>query len=159
MSDHSYSTALAWRGSTGEGYDHYSRQHEVVAAPADARLRLSADPAFRGDEQLLNPEQLLLAAASSCLLLSFLAVAARSRVTVVAYDDEATASMPQARRMRITRIEHRPHITVVGEVDDARVRRMLDVAHRECFIATTLHVETIIEPTVVRAADGEEQRS
>lgn len=157
MSDHRYVTALAWRGSTGVGYDDYSREHEVGAEPAAAQLRLSSDPAFRGDEALLNPEQLLLASASSCLLLSFLAVAARSRIDVVAYDDQATAFMPQGRRMRITRVEHRPRITVVGEVDDDRVRRMLDVAHRECFIANTLQVETSIEPTVVHAAEGEEQ--
>jgi organic hydroperoxide reductase OsmC/OhrA len=156
MSDHSYRTTLAWRGSTGQSYGIYSREHEVGASPADARLRLSADPAFRGDEALLNPEQLLLASASSCLLLSFLAVAARSRVDVVAYDDQATASMPAARRMRITRVEHRPRITVVGDVDDDKVRRMLDVAHRECFIANTLEVETVLEPTVVHARSGEQ---
>jgi organic hydroperoxide reductase OsmC/OhrA len=156
MNDHSYRTTLAWRGSTGEGYDAYSREHEVSAPPATARLRLSADPAFRGDEALLNPEQLLLASASSCLLLSFLAVAARSRVDVVAFDDEATASMPAARRMRITRVEHRPRITVVGDVEDDRVHRMLDIAHRECFIANTLQVETVIEPTVVHAQAGEQ---
>ena len=151
MSDHRYRTALTWRGSTGQGYDTYSREHEVGASPAAQQLRLSADPAFVGDESLLNPEQLLLAAASSCLLLSFLAVAARSRVDVVAYEDEAVALMPAARRMRITRIEHRPRITVAGDVADDRVRRMLDIAHRECFIATTLQVETGIEPTVVHA--------
>jgi organic hydroperoxide reductase OsmC/OhrA len=31
------------------------------------RLRLSADPHFRGDAALLNPEQLVVLAASSCL--------------------------------------------------------------------------------------------
>ena len=156
MGEHHYRTTLLWRGSTGRGYDAYSREHEVGAAPADARLRLSSDPAFRGDEALLNPEQLLLASASSCLLLSFLAVAARSRVNVVAYDDRASATMPEARPMRITHVEHRPRITVVGDVDDAKVRRMLDLAHRECFIANTLDVETTIEPIVVHAQAGEE---
>lgn len=155
MSEHRYSTTLVWRGSTGVGYDDYSREHEVGAEPAAAQLRLSSDPAFRGDEALLNPEQLLLAAASSCLLLSFLAVAARSRIDVVAYDDRAEAVMPQARRMRVTGVTHRPRVTVVGEVADDRVRRMLDVAHRECFIANTLEVETTIDPTVVHAAEGE----
>jgi organic hydroperoxide reductase OsmC/OhrA len=156
MSEHTYRTTLAWRGSTGQGYESYSREHEVGAAAAGAKLRLSSDPAFRGDDALLNPEQLLLASASSCLLLSFLAVAARSRVDVVAYDDRATAVMPQARHMRITRIEHRPRVTVVGDVSDDRVRRMLGIAHRECFIANTIEVETSIDPTVVHALAGEE---
>jgi organic hydroperoxide reductase OsmC/OhrA len=156
MSDHTYRTTLTWRGSTGVGYDAYSREHEVGAAPAALQLPISSDPAFRGDEALLNPEQLLLASASSCLLLSFLAVAARSRVDVVAYDDLARAVMPEARRMRITRIEHRPRITVVGDVADDRLQRMLRLAHEQCFIANTLQVETSIEPTVVHAQAGEE---
>ncbi len=151
MTDHAFATALVWRGSTGSGYDAYPREHEVRAEPATARLRLTAAPAFHGDAQLLNPEQLLLASASSCLLLSFLAVAARARIDVVAYDDRARAFMPEARRMRITRIEHRPTVTVSGEIATDRVRRLLDVAHRECFIANTLEVETSIEPTVVLA--------
>ena len=83
-------------------------------------------------------------------------MAARSRVDVVAYDDHATALMPQAKRMRITRIEHRPRITVVGDVGDDKVRRMLGIAHDQCFIANTLDVETEIEPTVVHAQAGEE---
>lgn len=93
---HRYRAAVSWRGSTSVGYEAYDRKHGGICPPADATLRLSADPAFRGDERLLNPEQLLLLAAASCQLLSFLAVAARARVTVIEYDDEASADMPEA---------------------------------------------------------------
>ena len=68
-------------------------------------LDLSSDPAFRGDATRLNPEQLVVAAASSCQLLSFLAVAARARLNVVSYTDAATAVMAASDRPRsITRI-------------------------------------------------------
>ena len=59
---------------------------------------MSADPAFRGDATRMNPEQLLVMAAASCQLLSFLAVAARARLDVVAYEDEAEAAMPEGDR-------------------------------------------------------------
>jgi organic hydroperoxide reductase OsmC/OhrA len=62
---HRYRTTAAWQGSTAAGYDGYDRGHEVRAAPAEAVLALSGDPAFRGDPRRLNPEQLLVAAASS----------------------------------------------------------------------------------------------
>src|SRR5688500_10520702 len=110
---HTYRTALAWAGSTAVGYEDYARGHRVTADPAPAALELSSDPAFRGDPALLNPEQLLLAAASSCQLLSFLAVAARARLDVVAYSDSAEAEMPEDDKpMRLTRIVLRPVITV-----------------------------------------------
>jgi organic hydroperoxide reductase OsmC/OhrA len=90
-------------------------------------------------------------AASSCQLLSFLAVAARARVDVVDYRDDAEGEMPEADQpMRITRITLRPRITVRGDVSEERIRHLVDVGHRECFIANSLNTEVLVEPEVVR---------
>ena len=86
MTVHQYSTALSWEGSTGAGYRAYGREHDVQIS--EEILTLSADAAFRGDASLPNPEQLLLAAASSCLLLSFLAVAARAHLALLCHGVE-----------------------------------------------------------------------
>ena len=122
---HTYTSRLSWQGSTGVGYDAYDRTHRIATPPADGELVLSSDPAFRGSPALTNPEQLLLAAASSCQLLSYLAMAARSRIDVLSYDDEADAVMPEdVRPVRITRITLRP-----------RARRLLHLQHgqrRDC---------------------------
>ena len=118
---------------------------------AETDLRLSSDPSFRGDPALVNPEQLVVLAASSCQLLSFLAVAARARVDVVDYRDDAEGEMPEADQpMRITRITLRPRITVRGDVSEERIRHLVDVGHRECFIANSLNTEVLVEPEVVR---------
>jgi organic hydroperoxide reductase OsmC/OhrA len=50
--------------------------------------------------------------------------------------------------MRITRIRLRPRITVRGDVDEARIRHLVDVAHRECFIANSLKTKVVVEPAV-----------
>jgi organic hydroperoxide reductase OsmC/OhrA len=149
---HRYRVACRWRGSTGPGYEAYDRAHEVEAVPAEAALALSSDQAFRGDATLLNPEQLLVMAAASCQLLSFLAVAARARVDVVDYADDAEGEMPEdVEPMRVTRITLRPRIGVRSDVTDDRIRHLVDVAHRECFIANSLTTEVVIEPEVVRS--------
>lgn len=153
---HRYAATCAWSGSTGVGYDAYDRSHEVAVPPAEAVLGLSSDPAFRGDPSRPNPEALLLAAASSCQLLAFLAVAARARVDVVDYRDEATAEMPEPATAAdgpawVERIALRPVITVRGDTSDERLRRLVDLAHRECFIANSLRSRMTIEPTFVRA--------
>ena len=102
---HRYTAAASWSGSTAGGYRAYDRAHRVTTPPAATELAVSADPSFKGDPALFNPEQLLLTAAVSCQLLSFLALAARAGVDVVRYDDDAEAFMPATRdRMRITRI-------------------------------------------------------
>lgn len=144
---HRYRVSAAWQGSTSVGYDAYDRSHDVRASPSGVDLSLSADPAFRGDPARLNPELLLVAAASSCQLLSFLAVAARARVDVVGYRDDAEGEMPEAERpVRITRIVLRPRITVRGQVDQARLAHLVEVAHHECFIANSVRSQIVIEP-------------
>ena len=149
---HTYRSQLSWEGSTGVGYDHYERAHRVVMPPADGDLKLSSDPSFRGDAALPNPEVLLLAAASSCQLLSFLAIAARSRIDVLSYSDEAEAVMPEDDPpRRITRIVLRPRIVVAEGSPIDRVERLVHKAHDECYIANTLDAEMELEPEIATA--------
>ena len=146
---HDYRCRVDWEGSTAEGYAGYSRAHRVSVPPAETGLELSSDPAFRGDPARLNPEQLLLVAASSCQLLSFLTVAARARIDVVAYSDEAEAEMPEDDKpVRITTITLRPRIVVAGDVAEDRILRYVQLAHEECFIANSLKSEITIEPRI-----------
>jgi organic hydroperoxide reductase OsmC/OhrA len=159
---HRYPVRCQWEGSTGVGYDAYDRSHTVSAgggadgsdgsegSASGLSLALSADPAFLGDPAKLNPEQLLVLAASSCQLLSFLAAAARARIDVIAYEDDAEGVMPEDDRpVRITRIALRPRITVRGDVAEERVRHLVEVGHRECFIANSLRSEVVVEPDIV----------
>ena len=165
---HRYRTTVTWAGTTGAGYDHYDRGHTAVTDPPTVALALSGDPAFGGDATRLDPEQLLVTAAASCQLLSFLAVAARARVDVVAYEDDVEAVMPDDDRpVRITRITLRPRITVAvaGRPDaeglarlDAKLRRLVEVAHRECFIANSLRADMLIEPAIT-VIDGTPERA
>ena len=146
--EHIYTATCAWSGSTAEGYEAYTRAHRATAPPATTSLDLTSDPAFRGDPTLVNPEQLLVLAASSCQLLSFLAVAARARIDVVDYGDEGIGVMPEEPKpLRITRIDLHPRITVRGEVPDERLRHLCEVAHNECFIANSLTTEIVVHPT------------
>jgi len=161
---HQYLTDVVWTGSTGVGYDAYERGHTGTARPAAAVVDLSSDPSFRGDPARLNPEQLLVLAASSCQLLSFLAIAARARVDVIAYTDHAVGEMPEGvARMSITRITLRPEVVIAVPAPspettpettpdttalEAKVHRLLHLAHEECYIASSLRTEILLEPTL-----------
>jgi organic hydroperoxide reductase OsmC/OhrA len=150
---HRYRTELAWHGSTGDGYAADDRTHRVDAPPGNVSLTMSADPAFRGDPELPNPEQLLLAAASSCQLLSFLALVAGEGIDVVSYEDRAEALMPvDDKPVRITGITLRPRV-VVATGDPDRVRALMERAHHDCFIANSVNAVITIEPEILHA-DG-----
>jgi organic hydroperoxide reductase OsmC/OhrA len=142
---HSYASALHWSGRT-DGYDSYSRQHDITMS--GTTIAASADTAFRGDGALPNPEQLVVAAASSCQLLSFLAVAALASVEVLEYHDDARGIMPEDQRpMRLTAIVLRPRIVVRGATVE-RVERLLHKAHQQCYIANSLTTDVSIEPVI-----------
>ena len=143
-----YHARCSWRGSTGVGWEAYGRAHEAEAPPAAAALTLTAAPEFGGDPTLLNPEQLLLLSAMSCQLLSFLAVAARARVDVLEYDDDGEALMPEEPKPpRITNITLRPRIVATGGTRE-RIEHLVEVAHRNCFIANSVNSEISVEPTI-----------
>jgi organic hydroperoxide reductase OsmC/OhrA len=150
---HRYRARCQWSGSTGDGddaYHAYDRTHLAAAPPSSENLTLSADQAFGGDPRLLNPEQLLILAAASCQLLSFLAVAARARVDVLDYVDLAEGVMPEADLpMRLTSIVLRPAIRVAGGYTVDRVEHLVEVAHRQCFIANSLRTPIEVIPTII----------
>jgi organic hydroperoxide reductase OsmC/OhrA len=146
---HRYQARCRWSGSTAVGYDAYSRAHQGSTPPAERSLELSSDPSFRGDPARMNPEQLVVLAASSCQLLSFLAVASRARLDVREYDDDASALMPeQDLPVRLTEIKLRPRIVLKRGPSEERVRHLVEVAHRECYIASSLKSDVTVEPQI-----------
>jgi organic hydroperoxide reductase OsmC/OhrA len=150
MLTHTYETHLTWQGSTADGYRVYPRNHVGVTVPPTQELALSADPAFRGSRELLNPEQLLVMAASSCQLLSFLAVAARHGVTVLGYTDNAQGWLDMTDKPeRVGRIRLAPVIEVGAGVEPEEVLRLSEEAHEECFIANSLTSTVELDVTVV----------
>lgn len=147
---HRYQATCRWEGSTADGYSAYDRAHVAHCPPSATQVRLSSDPAFGGDAALLNPEQLVVLAASSCQLLSFLAVAARAHVEVLRYEDDAEGIMPDGLEpMLLTRIVLRPRIVVGPQTSIEHVAKLVEVAHRECFIANSLRTEVVVEPLLV----------
>lgn len=146
---HTYHATVAWEGSTAGGYTAYARDHEGAAPPASEGFALSADPHFRGDGARANPEQLLVLAASSCQLLSFLHVAASAGLDVVDYTDDAEGVMPEdVRPQRLTRITLRPRVLVAAGSDVSRFDALVHEAHESCFIANSLTTEVVVEATV-----------
>jgi organic hydroperoxide reductase OsmC/OhrA len=151
-STHVYHARTHWTGDTGLGWDHYDRAHSASSPPAEPTLTVTTGES-KGDPAQLNPEQLLLMAASSCQLLWFLHVAAKARVDVLEYEDDAEAEMPEDNSpVRITKIVLRPRIVVRPGPTEERVTHLVELAHQECYIANSLNSKVVLEPRVeVRA--------
>jgi organic hydroperoxide reductase OsmC/OhrA len=155
MATHHYEARLRWTGSTGLGWEGYDRSHTALAPPAEQEIRLTTGEA-KGDPRILNPEQLVVIAASSCQLLWFLHLASKARIDVVEYEDDAGGLMPEDDEpVRITEITLRPRIVVAGDASEERVLKLVHTAHEHCYIANSLKSDVRLEPRIeVRARAG-----
>ena len=152
MRTHSYELTTVWTGDRGEGTRSprsYARDHEVRIDGKPALLA-SSDPAFGGDPGRHNPEELLVAALSTCHMLWFLDLCARSRVVVVGYEDRATGVMVEERDGggAFTEVLLRPRVTVA----DAGARDAAQAQHARaaelCFIARSVRFPVRHDATV-----------
>jgi len=150
MSEHR--TQVHWaRGQAPFTYETYDRTHRW-RFNGGRELDASAAPEFRGRADLPNPEEALVAALSSCHMLTFLALAARRRLVVDAYEDDAVGHMEKNAdgKLAITRVELRPRVTFSGEKQPTaeELGRLHEAAHRECFIANSVKTEVSVVPAV-----------
>jgi organic hydroperoxide reductase OsmC/OhrA len=142
-----YRARCAWSGSTGVGYEKYDRAHTASAPPARQELKLTSGEEGRGSPDDLNPEQLVVMAASSCQLLWFLHIAARARIDVLEYVDEAEGVMPpDAKPLHITEIILRPRVILRPGPSEDRLRHLTELAHHECYISNSLTSDVRVEP-------------
>lgn len=149
---HEYSSRLVWDGNTGNGtatYASYGRQYHVVVA-GKPDIAGSADPAFRGDADKLNPEDLFVASLSSCHMLSYLAACALKGVRVVAYEDDAkgTMTVDADGGGRFVEVVLYPKVTIADREQVALALSLHEVAHDQCFIANSCSIPIRHKPTV-----------
>jgi organic hydroperoxide reductase OsmC/OhrA len=152
---HRYTTRLAWEGNLGTGtseYTGYSRRFRV-SVDNKPDFSGSADPAFRGEPDRHNPEDLLVASLSSCHMLAYLALCARKRITVVGYTDLALGVMnvtPDGGG-RFESVTLHPHVTVTDAAMESTAMDLHERAHALCFIAGSCNFPVHNHPTVAVA--------
>ena len=148
MSEHR--ARIDWKRDTKDfSYETYSRSHTWsfeggVVVPA------SSAPEYLGDPTRVDPERALVAALSSCHMLTFLALAARRRLVVNAYRDEAVGFMEKNAegKLAVTRVVLRPAVEFEGPKPPsaAELEKLHHLAHEHCFIANSVRTEVTVEP-------------
>jgi organic hydroperoxide reductase OsmC/OhrA len=141
--------SLAWKRKTSDfAYDTYDRTHTVMFN-GGLTLEASAAPDYLGKEEYANPEELLAASLASCHMLTFLAIAAKSRYVVDTYEDEATAILGKNAEgsMAVVKIILKPKAVFSGEKqpDAAQLKGLHDKAGKNCFIETSIKSEVVVD--------------
>jgi organic hydroperoxide reductase OsmC/OhrA len=150
---HRYEARISWKRNGAKFSDNrYSRGHEwsfdggiTVAAsssPSVVKLPFSVAAA-------VDPEEALVAAASSCHMLTFLFIAAKQGFVVESYVDNAFGVMEKnaVGKLAITRITLRPEIEFAQDKRPSveELASLHHSAHEECFIANSIKSEIVVE--------------
>ncbi len=143
-----YQVAIDWERETeGFTYETYHRDHLWTSA-GGVKIPASAAPDYHGNAAHVNPEEALVAALSSCHMLTFLAVAARKQFIIDVYHDDAIGILEKNAegKLAITRVTLRPRITFSGEKKPTpeELKALHDQAHRGCFIANSVKTEVTV---------------
>jgi len=136
------SVQISWsRKEAGLMPDNFSSEHEVTFNES-FKIKSDAAPDWGGNANNTNPEQALAASLSSCHMMTFLALAAKTKWPVCDYQDHAVAYLGknQKGQMSVNRIDLNPIVTFDAgfEVNKESLDKMQDRAHRYCFIANSL---------------------
>jgi len=149
---HEYRATIRWTRQGARFTDlRYSRSHEW-AFDGGARVAASSSPKVVplpfSVPEAVDPEEALVASASSCHMLTFLYYAAKAGFVVDSYLDEPVGEMNKndAGKLAITRITLHPRISFSGDkrptTDD--LRTLHHQAHSDCYIANSVRCDIVV---------------
>jgi organic hydroperoxide reductase OsmC/OhrA len=153
---HRYQVQTVWTGNTGKGtanYRGYRRDHEIFGLSKQASILGSSDPVFRGDPTRYNPEELLVAALSSCHMLWVLHLCADAGITITHYSDEPLGLMTENPdgSAQFTEVTLRPMMKITDSRKISEAQALHHRAHEVCAIARSVNFSVLCTPTVVAA--------
>ena len=152
MKEYSYQISLQWVGNRGTGtsnYKAYDRAHEIEL-PGKPKIFGSSDPAFLGDPTKHNPEELLIAALSSCHMLWYLHLCADAKIIVTTYRDRAAGKMTITENGggRFTQVILKPEITISTSSKLEQAQQLHHKAHQLCFIANSVNFPVLCQASM-----------
>jgi organic hydroperoxide reductase OsmC/OhrA len=140
MEKHSYRTSVTW---TGE-------RRAKLTAPGLPDVEVATPPEFPGGHPgIWSPEHLFTAAAEACLMTTFLAIAASSKLGFSEYSSTADGTLEKTEAgYLMTEIVLRPRVVVAADQVE-RAKRILEKAEKHCLISNSMKTRVVLEAEVV----------
>lgn len=149
-----YKAKISWQRGENENFcaSEYSRAHQW-SFDGGAIILASSSPQVVplpwSVEANVDPEEAFVASLSSCHMLFFLSIAAKRRLVIDEYIDNAIGIMSQDEkgRLSISKVILRPKITFSGDRQPGieQLEKMHAQSHQQCFIANSVTAEVVTE--------------
>lgn len=140
MLEKQFKVETKWSFENSENFEHYSnsKTHQVNINGKDA-LTVSAAKVFKGDETKHNPEDLFLAALSSCHMMSYMYLCQKHKITLLHYTDTTKGILVVNNdgSGAFSKVQLNPVVTILESTKFDLALDLHKEANRLCFIANS----------------------
>lgn len=140
--EHKYQVALEWNDA---------RKGTLSSEVLHDKIEVATPPEFpQGMPGIWSPEHLLVAAASSCLMTTFLAIAEHSKLQYHSFSVQAEGTLEEVEgKLMISEILLLPRVEIMHEIDREKAERILRKSEANCLISRSLKAEIHMQTQVL----------
>jgi peroxiredoxin-like protein len=141
MSTHSFNVSVIWE---------QGRQGRLISPEIPGSIEVATPPQFpQGIPEKWSPEHLYTAAAVSCFMTTFLAIAEFSKFSYDGLRCDAEGVLDKEDgKFRMTTILLRPVLRISAGKDQERGLRILEKTKAACLISNSMITSVTMEPTI-----------
>ena len=126
---HHFATSLRWAGG----------QLCRASSKGKSDIDVTPPPEFGGTEGPWTPEDLLVSAVETCILLTTLSVLQRQKISLTAYESSAVGHMEKLPEgLRFSGIDVAVTATVSNPEDAERLKKAIGIAEKYCPVSNAL---------------------
>lgn len=127
-----------------------TRKGSLTSVGLRDTIEVATPPEFpQGIPGIWSPEHLFTAAVNSCLMTTFLAIAANSNLEFLAFTSKGTGKLTMENgKYRMTEVTLEPKLTISDPGQLERARRILEKSEAACLISNSINSTIIFLPQV-----------
>jgi peroxiredoxin-like protein len=127
-----------------------SGRRGMLSAGAKPDVIVGSPPEFKGEASNWSPEEMLVGALNTCLMLTFLTLAQARGLTSVGYESEAEGLLENVEgKYRITEVTVRPRVALKSEGEFELARKTMEGVEAQCFISNSITSRVTLTPEFI----------
>jgi len=122
----------------------------TLSVEGKPRIQISAPPEFDGPEGIISPEDLFVAAATSCFMTTFITFTKKMRIEFKSFSCDGYGTLERVEKgFQFTKLLLKAKVTVESEELVPKAERAMELAGKYCLVSNSMKCPTEHENKVV----------